>query len=178
MGIKNRFYSIRVKKQNYMGASAITLYTIDETPKIRRKLNRMKYLEKKQTASQAEMFSSTVSHEMRTPLQTMIFFITQVLILISQIPSDPSKIDLSKHYCTIVKQQAEFLSSYVEDLLDLRQLRDGVFSLSLAPFHVKKVIEDVCNIFSLQSQAKNITVAVSDIRTLPKQLIGDERRFK
>ena len=32
--------------------------------------------------------------------------------------------------------QLEFLNSFVEDLLDLRQLRDGVFSLACEPVDV------------------------------------------
>ena len=43
---------------------------------------------------------------------------------------------------------SELLQSFVEDLLDLRQLRDGVFSLVQAPFDVRKVITDVCKVFS------------------------------
>ena len=63
-----RFLSIRVKKQKHLGSPAITLYISDETVKILEKLKRIKSYEKKQAANSAELFTSTVSHEMRTPI--------------------------------------------------------------------------------------------------------------
>ena len=48
------------------------------------------------------------------------------------------------------------MRSFVEDLLDLRQIRDGVFSLKQAPFNPKDVLSFVCKSFKPQADFKNV----------------------
>lgn len=57
---------------------------------------------------------------MRTPLATMVFYLKMILQLLHMAKLDPSNIPQGVKYCKIVMQQTELLSSYVEDLLDLR----------------------------------------------------------
>ena len=66
------------------------------------------------------MFTSTVSHEMRTPIATMIFFLKLILDMFNAHSFDVTKIPEQVKYCNYVMHQSELLSSYVEDLLDLR----------------------------------------------------------
>ena len=66
------------------------------------------------------MFTSTVSHEMRTPIATIIFFLKLILDMFSADSFDVANIPEQVKYCRIVINQSELLSSYVEDLLDLR----------------------------------------------------------
>ena len=77
--------------------------------------------------------------------------------------------------------QLTFVQTFVEDLLDLRTMRDGVFTLVQEPFNPFEVIELVFSVFKPQADAKNINLetqaASSPPQKLPK-LIGDERRFK
>ena len=171
-----------------MGEPAVALYMNDATGKVREKLRQLAEHEIKQTASQTESFTSTVSHEMRTPIQTMLFMLGLLLKILQAVPMDPNDIKNAINYCTIITTQTELLSTFVEDLLDLRQLRDGVFKLANAPFDVIKVINDVCSIFSFQAKAKNIEICSahqSDSRLdpnfeerPPSLVLGDNRRFK
>ena len=78
----------------------------------------------------------------------MLFMLGLLLKILQAVPMDPNEISNAINYCTIVTTQTELLQTFVEDLLDLRQIRDGVFKLVNAPFNVIKVINDVCNIFS------------------------------
>ena len=70
---------MRVKKQTYLGVPAIALHMNDATTKVVNKLHRMLEQEKEQARILAESFTSTVSHEMRNPIQTMLFLM-QMLI--------------------------------------------------------------------------------------------------
>ena len=88
----------------------------------------------------------------------MLFILGLLLNILQAVPLDPNEISDAIKYCTIIITQTELLQTFVEDLLDLRQLRDGVFKLVNAPFDVVKVIKDVCNIFSFQAKAKNIEI--------------------
>lgn len=46
-------------------------------------------------------------------------------------------------YLNLVMGQMTFMQSFVEDLLDLRQLRDGEFSLANVPFDPNDVLKVV-----------------------------------
>ena len=62
-------------------------------------------------------FSSMLSHEMVTPLNTVIFFLSQVMMLLS-LPNLNK--EAMSNYCTMMKNQLNFVLSFVEDLLDLK----------------------------------------------------------
>ena len=78
---------------------------------------------------------------MRTPIATIIFFIQMLLSMISNADKFEKK-DLPQcvNYCTIITSQLELLQSFIEDLLDLKQIRDGIFSLASEPFDVTSII--------------------------------------
>ena len=54
--------------------------------------------------------------------------------------------------------QLEFLQSFIEDLLDLRQLKNGEFTLVNQAFNVAQVVTHVCNIFQPQATSKGILI--------------------
>ena len=66
--MENKFFSIKVKKQLYLGNAAIAIYINDCTKKIREKLTQISKKEEKVSALHAESFTSTVNHEMNTPI--------------------------------------------------------------------------------------------------------------
>lgn len=50
------------------------------------------------------------------------------------------------------------LQSFVDDLLDLSQLKNGVFSLVKQPLEVLSIIDSVCSIFRPQVAAKKLAI--------------------
>ena len=62
-----------------MSKPAVAVYINDITKMISEKLIKMEYLEHQQEKLQAQNFTSTISHEMQTPIETMIFFLNQVI---------------------------------------------------------------------------------------------------
>ena len=74
--------------------------------------------------------------------------------------------------------------SFIEDLIDLKQLREGIFSLEKDPVNVNSIIKAVCDTFKPQAKAKKITMSYqlgkdtcSDSKAIPF-LYGDKRRIK
>ena len=65
--------------------------------------------------------------------------------------------------------QLNLLQSFVEDLLDLRQLKDGVFALSPKPFDPNEVIKLICQIFDHQAQSKGIRILSQVISNFDRQ---------
>ena len=71
---QSRFLRIKVKRQLYAGIPAIAVFISDITKKVNQLINEKHIQERQHIAKQAENFTSTVSHEMRTPLATILFF--------------------------------------------------------------------------------------------------------
>jgi len=74
-------------------------------------------------------------------------------------PLPIQKIPQTTKYCKLMMSQLILLQTFVEDLLDLKQMRDGVFSLVSVPFNVEQVIKDICSVFDPQAKAKGVRVA-------------------
>ena len=71
-----------MRRHKFMGKEAIALHMRARDKNISEKLHRMSRREEKQTQQQAESLTSTVSHEMRTPIMSIIFFLQQVLSIL------------------------------------------------------------------------------------------------
>lgn len=84
---------------------------------------------------------------MRTPILTIIFFIKLIMETLSSSPLNLAQIPQSLKYCTLIMSQSELLQSYVDDLLDLRMLQTGRFSLTNAPFDIVETVKQIQNIF-------------------------------
>ena len=125
------FLSIKVKKQRYLGEQAIVIFLSDITTKMQQKIGAMQRKESMQVERQTESFTATVSHEMRTPIATSIFFIAMIVKFVTEVPKINSQVF---HYLNLVESQLNFLLTFVDDLLDLRQLRFGAFSLFKSAF--------------------------------------------
>lgn len=62
-------------------------------------------------------------------------------------------------YLQLLLSQLNFTQSFVEDLLDLRQLKDGVFSLVQEQFNPNAVLDLVISIFKAQVDARRIDIS-------------------
>ena len=99
---------------------------------------------------------------MRAPLGTAIFFISQVLALLSGVTVDEKVI----YYLEMTSNQLAFVQNFVEDLLDLRQMRDGVFSLVKEVFNPNEVLDTILNLFKPQAEAKGVSLLIKYVDRL------------
>ena len=73
------------------------MYINDYTKNLMKKLESMIYYEQDQEVQQAESFTSMVSHEMRTPLLSIVFFLNKVLnLLINENFDEANVMDMIK----------------------------------------------------------------------------------
>ena len=80
--------------------------------------------------------TSTVSHEMRTPLSSVSSFIDSMMEM-----GDSAKDRKEAHrIMNLIKFQIRILLCFVNDLLDLRQISEGVFEKKPTVFDPNKVI--------------------------------------
>ena len=68
------FVSIQVKPYEFRGKKAAALTMLRVTEKMRNKLDKLLKRERHTKQQQAESYKSTISHEMRTPIQSIIIF--------------------------------------------------------------------------------------------------------
>ena len=126
---------------------------------------------------------------MRTPLLSIIFFLNQVITMLNNF--DRGKISKALQLCDIMNSQLEFLQGFVEDLLDLGQIKTGLFTLVRQPFELVSIIKVITQIFRPLMKSKNLTfcVEVQNCSFFQRgvteyltdsfpQLVGDGRRIK
>ena len=70
-----------------------------------------------------------VSQSMSTPLYLVIFFIGQIKNYITSLELANKKWNTALHYIEITQSQIHLTQSYMNDLLDFQQIKDGVFKL-------------------------------------------------
>ena len=56
-----------------------------------------------------ENFTSTVSHELHTPLLTIIFFLQQIIKKLSQQPFQVHTLPQTLQYCSMMMNQSQFM---------------------------------------------------------------------
>ncbi len=115
-------------------------------------------------------FLSNMSHEIRSPLTSIIGFTEQL----DNIEYDPDK----KRYLNAIRTSSDHLLTTVNDILDFSKLDAGKLTLSSLPFSVNKIVNEVLYAFSVSAQKKNITLQ-ADVQ-LDEDLIvhGDAFRLK
>lgn len=123
-------------------------------------------------AAQAKSeFLSNMSHEFRTPLNSIIGFAT---LIKHGRPADPARI---QDYAAAIETGGMRLLALLNDMLDLSQLVSGTMILSEEEFDPRDMVE--CCLTELGEQVGGIALTLSN--DLPKNLPGvrgDRRRLR
>ena len=127
--LKDRFVTIKIDRQIYLGKAVFVILIREVTWQIQVNLLSLQRQEQYLKQQQAENFTSMISHEMRAPLLSMIYFLEQIMsILIASRPARES-LAQAKHFNDIMMSQFSFIDSFIEDLINLRQMCNGDFRL-------------------------------------------------
>lgn len=103
---------------------------------------------------------TNVSHDIRTPLTSIIGY----LGLLKTGDVDPES---QKKYINIAYTKAEQMKSLANDLLEYTTLKSSNTKLNLSPLHIYSMLEQVAAGFELEGEKKGIEF---DIETRPKNL--------
>ena len=76
-----------------------------------------------------------------------MFFINFLLDFVSELQYSKKR-DRALKYLRMSISQLQLTQSFVSDLLDLKQIKDGVFNFSWEQFDPKEIFTQVCNIFN------------------------------
>lgn len=115
-------------------------------------------------------FLSNVSHEIRTPLNGII----GLNHLMERHIDDQ---EAMRGYVGRLDKTAQYLLSLVNDILDVSKLQAGKVDLACAPFDVRMLVENVCEMQREPMEARNIRFEMTCDGLDKPYLVGDEVRI-
>ncbi|WP_456313536.1 ATP-binding response regulator [Pseudomonas shirazensis] len=117
-----------------------------------------------------EQLISTVSHDLKTPLSTIVGY-TELL--------GNSDVNTKQSYFVKnIKNSSEYISQLVQDLLDFSQIEAGKITIEKVPFYLPEVIEDVAKNIQTVYKQKSIDLIINIDEKLNTKVVGDPFRLK
>ena len=190
-GLKKQFCSIHVKQVMYEGEECTAVYFCCMTHHVDAMKFQSTIIEERNRNETMESYTSTISHEFRTPLATSVMFLDQLLNLYN---NNPAALKIIK----LVMSQLQFLLSLVNDLLDIKMIEKGVFEPKYDHFNITETLDFILQMFSQQAEMSENELSYKTLQTksldeaydinyneimlekgvMPENLIGDAIRLK
>ena len=135
-------------------------------------INDHKVLEQtlKNTMDAKSRFLSNMSHEIRTPLNGITGMVN--FLMDSDLTSEQME------HVNIIRASAEGLRDLINDILDLSKVEAGMVTLTQDWFHIRSVIEDVCDLIYPLAIDKGIGLNYVLQDTVPLMVKGDKFRIR
>ena len=113
---------------------------------------------------------SSVSHDLRTPLNGINFVLEQIEELTSE------KEILSK--VSWAKANSNLLLSLINDILDYSQIKMNKLKISISSINLKKIIDEIISLMDITASLKKISLKLSFMMNENTIIQSDERRIK
>ena len=111
---------------------------------------------------------------MRTPLGTVIYFLKQILEIMDKENLPQSFHAKVARYFNFMESQLELTLTFVEDMLDIKQMRQGVFHLQKKRFDPNELLKLIHAIFRPQAKDRGIELTTSAVEYLSPPGDGDK----
>ncbi|MCR5861509.1 ATP-binding protein [Flavobacterium sp. J372] len=126
--------------------------------------------ENEQLLRSKSMLMATVTHDLQTPLGSIIGF--QNLLVESGVSSK------QQHYLTNIRESAGYIQNLVNDLMDFSKLENNRITIDQKPFNCKKLIESTCNALNHLAINKDIELSWDVDDSLDRNFISDPYRLR
>jgi len=140
--------------------------SLDQTRKRARELALMAHSAK----ALRNEFLSNISHEVRTPMNTIVGMTELALAT----PLNPKQ----HHYLAEVRDAASSLLGLLNDLLDLAKIHSRRLEMSPSPFKLTECLADVVAKFRPRAAHKGIKLDLDIDPAVPTELVGDPGRLR
>ncbi len=117
-----------------------------------------------------EQLISTVSHDLRTPLNTINGY-TELM------ESTPLS-EKQQHYLKNVRSSSEYVGNLVNDLLDFSKLEAGKLKIEKVPFITSHLIQETAENLQTIYHTKNIKLLIEIDPQLDQTVLGDPFRIR
>ena len=119
---------------------------------------------------QTELLTATVSHDMRTPLNSMITIISRLKRYITE----PRGLEM----CDVFESSSKMLEFLVKDMLDTFQIKNGQFKKNERATDLREELQTVIEIMKIPCQKQKVDLQLEILKGTPSQLIVDIQRVK
>jgi signal transduction histidine kinase/DNA-binding response OmpR family regulator len=117
-----------------------------------------------------EQLISTVSHDLKTPLNTIVGY-TELLG-----NSELTKKQL--YFAKNIKGSSEYITKLIQDLLDFTQIEAGKITIEKLPFSLHDVIQEVAKSIQSVYEQKLIHLSIDIEEIFQNKIIGDPFRLR
>lgn len=117
-----------------------------------------------------EQLISTVSHDLKTPLSTIVGY--------SELLGNSDVNTKQLYFIKNIKNSSEYITQLVQDLLDFSKIEAGKISVEKVPFLLPEIIEDVAKNIQTVYKHKDISLIINVNDQLNKRIVGDPFRLK
>lgn len=117
-------------------------------------------------------FVANASHELRTPLSIISGFIETLQT------SAKDDEQARETFLKIMREQAEYMSSLIENLLSLSKIEMSQDQKPEENTDVRKLVEEVAQALSLKAQEREITIRTRVEKEVPQDIVADTRQIK
>jgi len=115
-------------------------------------------------------FLSNVSHEIRTPINSIIGF--------SEIIADSNNPEGMRNQAKTILSEAEILLQLINDLLDFSKIEAEKLILEKAPFDLHDLSRSFHDYATWQAEKRNLEWRLSISDDVPRHVIGDQLRLR
>ncbi|KAF2335666.1 hybrid sensor histidine kinase/response regulator [Flavobacterium daemonense] len=117
-----------------------------------------------------EQLISTVSHDLKTPLSTIVGY--------SELLSNSDVNTKQSYFIDNIKNSSEYITQLVQDLLDFSQIEAGKITIEKVPFSLPQIIDEVAKSIQTVYKQKNIDLIINVDEKLKSKIVGDPFRLK
>ncbi|KAF2512137.1 response regulator [Flavobacterium zhairuonense] len=117
-----------------------------------------------------EQLISTVSHDLKTPLSTIVGY--------SELLGNSDINTKQSYFIKNIKNSSEYITQLVQDLLDFSQIEAGKITIEKVPFLLPEVIDEVAKSIQTVYKQKKIDLIINVDEKLNAKIVGDPFRLK
>lgn len=117
-----------------------------------------------------EQLISTVSHDLKTPLSTIVGY--------AELLTNSSLSKKQLYYTDTIKNSSEYITRLVQDLLDFAQIEAGKMAISMESFALEETVWETAKNIQAVYKEKDISLEVVIDPSLQRMVVGDVFRIK